>query len=1030
MPSPLANDSIVPSVLLLSLEALGRDHPVARKRLVGPDVNFGRELLVTLARRTGGWVGWEATNLRAIAQSLAFLPLAQRGVTIANDVTVDALAGHALDRAMAAGTIGERFAALAPGLGFRRALLDTLLELRMAGVSIADLCAGTAAGSPAHELPAVMAEYEQLLAERRLADAPEIFRAAIEAFDREAPFVLDGLIALAPMRAARGLPGRLYALLRARGAVVLDADVGEPDRILSHAVDASFFAASTPADELREVARRVLAEGLRWDDVEIVATDPDTYGIALDALCQRVGVGATMLNGIPLSRTRIGRALERWLAWLDDGLPADMLRQALEAGELADPAAELASTALARELRALRIGWGRARYESAIAHLASGRVAAELRRREDETDDQLAARRASRQRACEGLHRCLSALVATTPPVPERGRTRPVRSSCAALARATLGYLALCPTQGEAEQQTMSRLRERLTALGEVGGEETGFPSALAALREALADLRAWPLVTSERKPWSAAGGMPHLTTLSHAGTTGRPRVFVVGLDADRTGGAGRQDPLLPDATRRAIGGGRLVTSVERRDEAADSLLRALASLRGRVTLSYATSGTLDGREAGPSPYLLQAWRHGLGDASLSYDRLRHALHPPVSAVPSRDANGRLAGVLPLDARDVWLDAMSDGPLLLDGRPEVRDAFPVLARGLDAHDAANGDALTPFHGLVPDAGQVLDPTERPDREISPSSLERLAKCPLSWFYRFGLSLSPTRDPEYDEEHWLDALQRGELLHAVFEGFTREYQDRQDEIGADGAQRRMTTIVAAAVATWRDTVPPPAETVFEAERAELHQAAAAFLQMERDRIASGDRGRWHRFELAFGHGEAPGPFTLPDGRTLLTHGRADRVDEMPDGTLRVIDYKTGRAARFTRAPKAGAFNGGRHLQPAIYVSAVQALSGRPVSSFEYRFPTARGGNEIVTYTSAELATVAGIVGSLLGHVHAGDFIPTTDPADCGSCEYGEVCRAGRGRYATSSPRAEWARDHATGLPQYAAMLARRTPGADT
>ena len=1014
-----------PSALLRSLASFDSVYPVARKRLLAADVNFGRELLVALARRTGGWIGWEATNLRGVAQALSFVPLAERGVRIADDVAINALVNRALARAVDAGKVGRHFASLAPGLGFRRAVLDTLLELRTAGVTPKELRSVVAAGSPAFDVPAVLLEYERLLDTAKLADPADVFRAAIQSFAQQAPFVLDGVIALVPGRRARGLPGELMQLLVDHGAQTLVTDESTPHGILNADVAADFFAAATPSDELREVFRRVVAENLRWDDIEIVATDPDTYGIALDALCQRLGVGATMLQGIPLSRTRIGRALERWFNWLDDGLPADVLREALEAGEINLDDADLASTALARELRSLQVGWGRERFESAMERLADGRRTAGMKRRDDESDDEFAQRRESRERTCKGLARLLAALLATTPVVPERGNDRPVRSSCAVLATATIGYLALCPVHGQAESQTMERLLTRLNALATVeDDEEVSFSNALAALREALGDLRAWPLVTSERKPWSSAGQMPHLTTVSHAGTTGRSRVFVVGFDADRTSGVGRPDPLLPDAVRRALAPGRLVTSPERREEANRELSAALASLRGRVTLSYATSGALDGTAAGPSPLMLEAWRQTSRNGSLSYEELRRMLRPPACAVPARSALGAPAGVAPLDGRDVWLDAFADGPLLLDGTSVVRHAFPVLAAGLEAHQMANGVVLTVFHGLVPNAGPLLDPTARPDRAISPSSLEKLAACPLAWFYRYGLSLYPSEDLEYDTEHWLDPRQRGSLLHEVFEAFTREYQGREAELAAEAAQRRMNAIVGAAVARWRDAVPPPAETVFEAERAELHRAAAAFLQMERERSAAGDGGRWISFELAFGHGRGRGTFVLPDGRVLLTTGRVDRLDELPDGSLRVIDYKTGKATMYAKNPKAGPFNGGRQLQPALYLEAVEALTEKAVSSFEYRFPTERGGNEIVAYTRNDVAGVGDIVSSLLAHVHAGEFIATTDANDCAYCDHQEICRASRGTYGTRSPRAEWAKEHAE-LPEYAAMVKRRT-----
>ena len=1045
-----------PSRILEALAAIDREHPVGRKRLIGPDVNFGRELLVGLARRTGGWVGWEATNLRGVAESLAFLPLHEQGRRVAGDVEIDALVGAAIERCVAAKRLGRGFADLAHSLGFRRVLGDALLELRMAAKTPHDVERAAPAGSPARDVAPVLAEYERLLDSAKVADPAAVFATALEAFDREAPFVLDGVVVLTPTLTRRGLPGALIDRLLARGALVAAADtpdgVDAPAAMLAAggvtsapmrragdatpstrsplafvaapslgdaaSIDATLaqvdlFAAATPSDELREVARRVIGEGLRWDEVEIVATDADVYGVALDALCQQIGLGATMLRGVPFARTRLGRALARWLAWLSDGLPADTLREALEAGELG--AGDAAPTALARELRALRVGWGRARWEAAAGRLQRGEPLAHMQAREGESDADFAARRESRARSCDALAGLLRALLAATPGVPERGGDRPVRASCATLASATLGWLELVPLHGPAEQQGAERLRARLGELAELDGEEP-FASAMATLRDGLADLRAWPMVTSDRKPWSAAGGMPHLTDVAHAGATGRTRVFVVGLDADRTGGSGRQDPLLPDGVRRALG---ITTSTEWREEQAYTLAAALAGLRGRVTLSYATSATLDGREAGPSPLMLQAWRIERRDATLSYEKLRAALRPPASAV----ADASSGAVAHVDARDVWLAALADGPLLLDGSAVVSEAFPMLAAGLAAHDAAAAGEPGAHHGLVPGAGAELDPTKS-DRPISPSALELLAKCPLAWMYRYGLSLWVPNDPEYDPERWLDALKRGSLLHEVFEAFTREYQPRQEEIVGDDARTRLLAITDEVIARWRDDEPPPSETVFEGEAAQIRRAALAFLQMERERLGAGDRGKWLAFELPL-DGAASSAYEVGDGTSLRTRGRVDRVDELPDGTLRVVDYKTGSAGQYLRGAKTAPFNGGRQLQPALYAAAVEAMQKKPVASFEYRFPTEKGGNETVAYAAPELESARPIVRALLDHVRAGEFVPTTDAGDCGYCDYQSICRATRDGYGkATSPRAEWGEANAERLPVYTTMIERR------
>ncbi len=1049
-----------------SLIVATREHSVARKRLVGPDVNFGREHLTALARETGGWIGWEATTLRTIAEELAFLPLSERGVRSGNDIEIGAFVNQALDAVIASIGATSAFVALGGSLGFRQSVRDSILELRTAAVSPDALRDVVTRGSPAFDVPDVLREYERLLAEHEVADAAEVFRAALSGFDHEAPFVLDGFVYLAPTLMVRGLPGQLLQRLLTHGARVLAADpvIGSdaPPQLLSvvarqarlvsrrisplslltastfggehatevdeSAVSIDLFAAATPSEELREICRRIVAEGLRWDQVEIVTTDVDGYGIALDALTQQLGIGATMLHGVPLARTRLGRALERWFRWLEDGLSADILREALEAGELKGADSAIASTALARELRPLKIGWGRARYVQAIAQLESAEYASKLHRAEDESDEDYRGRLDSRRRGSAALSALLRALLAAAPEVPERGNDRTVQSSASALARSTLAWLEMLPPAGVAEQRTELRFRTRLQQVASLTEVSSSFSAALAALRDALSDLRAWPLVTDERKPWSAAGGMVHLTDLAHAGSTGRARVFIAGLDADRTIGSGRQDPLLPDAIRRAIAGGALVTSLERRDQATFALAVVLASMRGRVTLSYATSTSLAARESGPAPALLQLWRIAKGTPTLSYGDLRTMLQPPASAVPLPNANRAQPTIQLLDARDVWLDALADDALLLDGDALVAASFPMLGHGLTAASLALGADLTAYHGLVPQASGALDPTIANARPISASELERLSNCPLSWFYRYGLSLYLPDDPEFDATRWLNESQRGLILHEIFEKFIESFRARQGELASGEAEACLFAIADEVITRWREDVPPPGLSVFEGEATELRHATKAFLEMERDLAMRDEVGTWREVEFQFGRGRPLGEYELGDGRGLRMAGRIDRVDTLADGTLRVVDYKTGRPGRFTKSPKKGIFNGGRHLQPALYSSALQKRLGIPVTRFEYRFPTQRGNNAIIEYSAGELVPARAIIASLLDYISAGTFVPTIDKSDCSYCEHQTICRVEKGRFAVTSPRAAWALENES-IAALVSMRTRRSAGED-
>ncbi|HEY5087678.1 MAG TPA: PD-(D/E)XK nuclease family protein, partial [Gemmatimonadaceae bacterium] len=921
-------------------------------------------------------------------------------------------------------------------------------------------------GSPAREVAAIMREYDAILSETGTADSAAVFRMALDHFDDEAEYSLKVRLLLAPVLVERGLPGELLGRLVSFGARALDGDSAAGSRaprnsavyragdvsspsyqtarktILAWAagstipakddeqpdqdlVRADSFVAATPSDELREVFRRVIGEGLRWDDVEIVTTDIDSYGVALDVLCQQLDVGGTMLHGIPLARTRLGRALQRWFAWLENGLPADLLRQALEAGEIGtDMAAEPA--AIARELRELQIGWGRDRYEAALLRLESGLTDVQRRRAEADSDEEHEARMASRRRSVAALQSLLAALLKATPDVPERGATTIVRSTAAQLATSTLAWLTLVQLHGSAEQQTASRVRARLEALAKLDNTGTTFGAALATLRDTLSDVRAWPLRTSESKPRSSNGGMVHLTDVAHAGTTGRRRVFVVGLDADTTGGSNRQDPLIPDAVRVAIASDTLSTTSQRREDKAFVLGSALASLRGHVTMSYAVTGLIDGGEAGPAAVLLQLHRIIERNGNLSYSQLRERLGPQISAVPSCGT-----AVALLDARDVWLDVIAGGPILLNGEELVRGCFPSLSAGMRARDMANGPELTQFGGMVSRAAGALDPRARPDRAISASALQKLAECPLSWFYHYGLSLRPPQDPDYNPDVWLDSAKRGALLHEVFEKFGKRFADQRAELDSSAADQLMAEIVESVLARWLAEVPPPSDNVRDHEVDEIRRAAASFLLMERAALAGGDGGHWLHFEYDFGNGDTRVHYSLTDGTSVAIKGRVDRIDEMDDGSYLVIDYKTGRANHYGKTPKLGKFRGGRQLQPAIYAAVLDQLLAGRVANFEYRFPTESGQNRTVAYSARELTEAQPIVTQLLEHVRDGTFVPTNSSDDCKFCNARAICRVEEDKFGKlTSPRAVWADKNASGIDAYRGMLARRERDTDT
>ena len=1007
--------------VISQLKELDATLPTQRKLLLVPNINLGRELLAALALQQGSWIGWEVATLASVAQRLAVIALAERKLRSASDVALADTVSRAFDESIVAQELSDELASLAWSAGTRRAITDAVLELRTAGATPALLRSVGGVRTPdstallGRALATMLERYERLLGERGLADPTEQFTAAIQAFDAQSGFVLDhALMVCSPGWTVRGRPRELFELLVKSGLRSLNAvaypGLSEPDGLVNSiapAVNAkgdennanpfpAMFCAANTGVEMREVMRRILGAGHSLDEIEVACTNSDDYGVTIEALCEQLNISATLFDGLPLAASRIGRALGHWFRWIESDYRADVLRGALDSGDLPGNAD------LAIELRRLGIGWGLEATRRAVVRLKSDTWRERVRLAEGEADDDYQRRRTSQLAAMDQLAELLERLITNAPPA---------MLSVADMAKRTTNVLELVRASDAAESSTLQRLRERLADIASISRTEVEMADAMATLQQELSDLRVWTSVSKTAKPRRATGGNLHLTNIENAGATGRPLLFIVGLDADRCAGPVLQSPLLPDTMRLRLNerGAGLATTEQRRRERAWQLASAINCTHATLTLSYAIRGGADGRDANAAPILLQVARRSSGNNNLSYDDLSGILGEPVTAIPN-------ASSAKLDARDVWLAAMSDGALLLDARPVAFASFDGLRRGNLAVTARAQPIAGAFHGIVPSAGK-LDP-RKTQRAISPSSLEMLASCSLRWFYNVALGARVPEEPEFDLLVWLNPLDRGSALHDLYESIMAARLHEQAP--GTARDRHVGKIVDRVLATMERKVPVPSGVIRAREAADLHNNAKLFVTTEYEAFV---REPWEvvALELTFGDGDEAAEMPLEDGSSIRVHGRVDRVDKLRDGTLRLIDYKTGRA--FELGTKRGAFDGGRKLQLAVYSPAVSAALKAEVSVAEYRFPTERGDGNVARADAAQLLQAPRIVQSMLEDVSNGRFLPTIDVNDCKYCDYAAVCRVRETRFSFVSPRASWAKESAKTDPQFAEINRR-------
>jgi len=1037
------------SALLCALATAAAEHPTADKLLLCQPRGVGRELLHALARAGCGWLGFRVQTPRDLAKELATPSLCEAELTPIDGFEELALLDEAIDTVLASAA-GAAVADLGEAVGFRNALSESIREIRLAGLDASEVARATL-DEPAKRdaLAAIQNHYETALEERSLVDLAGVLRHALDALgNAPAPPVAEHVY-LVPGMPGRGLRGALLERLRQNGAQILasdpvlgsdapeaallPADPTPPATVFSYlyAVEEApapapaedlftpaddsieLFAASSPVDEIREVLRRVVAAGIPWDEVEIVATDRIAYGTTLDSIAPRLTRGAqpgsrvTHAAGLPVSRTRVGRAVAGYLRWIQEDFPDEVPRSMLQAGLLRaqHDGKPVSGPRAARVLRNLRIGWGRQRYRDGIDWALERLDRPESRRRHRHlSDDQYDANKERRFIDLKALDGLLSAVLDATPPTPDRLGADPVPVSPAALARGLLAFMEFVPTPAEPdiEAEAKRRIVEVLHRTAATLTRETRFGSALAILKRFI-DLRVPSPSTHGRVPWSSAGGYLHFSDIDHGGLSGRRNTFVVGLDAGRFPGAARQDALLLDGDRGGLSD-ELPIAADLLAERRHAIAALLARLRGTVTLSYAAWDASEGRALSPSPVLLQAFRLKHRNPAANYEDLKRETRPIVGPIPSADAV--------IDGNDVWLQSLDQEGVLLRGTDVVRQAFGALDAGLTARASRTNDKLNAHNGLVT-ARPELDPRRTPDVRLSASRLEMLADCPLRYFYSYVLGFREPDDFSFAPDQWLDARQRGSMFHRVYERLlveaTKQGIDADDRAFVELAEN----VFASEIRRTARQVPIPSRAVQEREIVALRADLDVFIAMTR-----AGRPRWLATEWEFGFDDDIRPaaqLQLRDA-TVLLRGAVDRVDETDSGELRIVDYKTGGTYAYGEA--SGIYNGGRRLQHALYTHAVEQHLDRQVGSAEYQLPTVKGEGSRFSYDRRQLDKWPQILDDLFDMIGGGFFpAPPDKEAPCRFCDYRQACRVREEFGKIVSPPVQWSLGVSSLMPEY-------------
>jgi RecB family exonuclease len=935
---------------------------------------WGAVLVLAASREAADEIAFEAcgaaligvtrAGLRELVLELSGAELNWRELAPVGRVVREALAARVAAEAARRGEL-KYLMPVAGFPGFPRALAETFEELRLNGVGAEEV---RGCGESGPDLALLLAAYEGELAARGFADHASRVEMAgasvVERFRETAVLALD----VAPRTAReRELVATILRGSRAHLELMRGGGESEPatsleslqrhlfstDEVPDREGDGSveIFSTSGEALECVEIARRIGASEIPFDESAILLRSPERYQPLVVEALRRAGIPAHCTRG---SRRpdAAGRSFLALLHCAEERLSASRFAEYLSLGQMPEDEEPVTPAAWERLIVDAAVIGGAARWEARLSGLRE-----QFQRRYAGEDDETERDRLRRRIAqVESLRKFAL-------PVMERLATLPERV-CWGEWIAALGGLAEFTLR---EPERVVELLEELEPMAEIG--PLGLGEVLLVLGPRLNSLMAAPEEARYGKVW--VGGIEEARGLAFRA------VYVPGVNEGLFPRPPAEDPLLLVAQREVLG-------IAVRAEDTEQLRIAVACATEKFALSYSRLDLLTGRERVPSFYAFEAHR-AAGEGEIDVREFEKR---------ARSATGtRIGWPAPENAAEAIDDAEFDlatlGPLT-KGSGQYLKSLPgravasLRARWMRWHKTWKAaDGL--FVETIGD--EALTPYLLGAKAWSPSTLQQYARCPYRFALRGVFGLRPAERPAGIQR--MDPATRGELFHRVQFELLREVSGR--ELTLDETLAILDAAIERVAAEGEAELAPAIPQIWRSEIQGIRADLRGWLQ-ERARR----EGPWKPAfcELSFGLNDPAGrdprsrkePVELEGG--YLLRGSIDLVERHPSGVLRVVDHKTGRMPE----PKPDAVGGGEVLQPLLYALAAEAILGEPASCGRLSYATIAQNYAVIDvpvndWTRRRATQVLETIG---GAMRDG-FLPAAPRKDgCKGCEYLVVC----------------------------------------
>ncbi|WP_261303980.1 PD-(D/E)XK nuclease family protein [Paenibacillus andongensis] len=924
-------------------------NPLQRKVLLVPSLAQGHQWLEQISRVYGPVLNTEVRTLESWSMERLKLQLAKRKLRFIPHSESKWILYRLLQEESESTSSYLSGVALTPG--FNHAFHRSVLELRGAGVTADQLLVEDFENEKKGLfVKKLLGRYEEELHRNKLVDFAGLSTLTAQVQLTNESMIVDPFVIRTEMEHKL-----LQALTRGKHVTLSVGHEFTDQRANFPVENSEFFHALGPIAEVREVMRRMMGSSIAWDHVEIIASDYEKYAAAIYTVTSSVGVRCTFSEGLTIGITNAGKAVKLYLDWLESGYNVDPILSALKQGiiRFKDERYEgVTTSSQVRELECAGIGWGRERYKL-LGHLAALKEVTEERSQSLLTLDRV-------------FHQLLNQLTEATLSSPEK------------LIHAVVDFLENhCLLKEENDYQVLSGLQALEQSLKAAGELSMNTSLAIQYLRSDLDQMRIQ--CTSTPSP-----GHLHVASLNTGGQTGRPYTSIVGMSESNWAFSVRQDPVLLDDERLRISPNLQVSS-DRVARKIDERNSRLDMIEGHCVMSYCSYDLADQKECMPAFEMLQIFRRKSGLVDADYEAMHQDMKEVVGYVTDRSD-------IFMDAIDLWMpNLLSSESRIFNGQEAVYATYSHLKDGKLAVEARLDSKCSSYDGLVKMGEQ---PDQLPvNMDFSASKLEQYARCPLQFFYKEILGVRVKDAAVYNRTRWLDAMQRGSLVHEIYSRYLMELKSRRthstDPITHD--QSLLHAITEEVIQLYLVQVPAPSAHIFQKEAASILKDVEIFYANEQHRTSI---PVFTELQL---HGEElPMQLELSDELTIPIRGYVDRVDEIAPHRYKIFDYKTGNPRKYKQNE---CFSGGTQLQLPLYGAAVEQWmreSGfdpeAQVVDSAYYFPTERGMGEEVSRSQTRRDDLTSLLQAILGSMKHGVFPPTNEPKICSWCEYRVVCGA--------------------------------------